>query len=217
MIVNFCFHGIGHPQQEREPGERRYWITPDTFLRTLDQVELRPNVRLSFDDGNTSDAAIALPALRERGLTATFFLLAGRLDDPASVGPAEVRELRTAGMVIGSHGWSHVSWRGLSNADAHRELVEARQVIAEVASAPVEEAAMPLGRYDRQLLHRLRAAGYRHVFTSDRMPAFAGSWRQPRFSVTANDTDESIAEILSGRFGPRVVRNLAASFVKRLR
>jgi peptidoglycan/xylan/chitin deacetylase (PgdA/CDA1 family) len=122
-----------------------------------------------------------------------------------------------AGMAIGSHGWSHVSWRGLSDVDAHRELVEARQVIAEVAGAPVDEAAMPLGRYDRRLVHRLRAADYRHVFTSDRMPARAASWLQPRFSVTASDTDESIAEILSGRLAPRVLRNLAASFVKRLR
>jgi len=35
-------------------------------------------VQLSFDDGNRSDVGIALPALLERELSATFFVVAGR-------------------------------------------------------------------------------------------------------------------------------------------
>jgi peptidoglycan/xylan/chitin deacetylase (PgdA/CDA1 family) len=217
MIVNLCFHGIGTCVREREPGESRYWVAEDMFSRILDHVVDRSDVRLSFDDGNASDAAIALPALRERGLTATFFVLAGRLDDRASLGASEIRDLRATSMRIGSHGWSHVPWRGLSDIDAHRELVEARQAIAEVSGAFVDEAAMPLGRYDRQLVRRLRAADYRHVFTSDRMPAGPGSWMQPRYSATANDTTESIAAIVAQRLTVRTVRNVAAGFAKRIR
>ncbi len=217
MIINLCFHGIGSCVTEREPGESRYWVAEDMFARILDQVVDRPDVRLSFDDGNASDAAIALPALRERGLTATFFVLAGRLDDRTSLGAGEIRELRAATMRIGSHGWSHVPWRGLADSDAHREFVEARQAIAEVSGAAVDEAAMPLGRYDRQLLRRLRGADYRHVFTSDRVPARSGSWMQPRYSATADDTTDSIAAILAQRVTVRTVRNVAVSFAKRIR
>ena len=217
MIINFCFHGVGTFTTEREPGEGRYWVTEDQFLRFLDEAAARPNVRLSFDDGNASDAEVALPALTERGLTATFFALAGRLDDASSLGAAELRQLRAAGMDIGSHGWAHVPWRGLSDADAHRELVDARGALVEASAGPVDDAAMPLGRYDRQLLTRLRAADYRTVFTSDRFPARPGSWLQARYSATATDSVESVRAILSSRPGIRPLRNMAASLVKRRR
>ena len=55
-------------------------------------------MRISFDDGNASDLEIGLPALLERGLTATFFVLAGRLGRPGSLDADEVaRCSRTAG------------------------------------------------------------------------------------------------------------------------
>ena len=37
---------------------------------------------------------------------------------------------RSAGMEVGSHGWSHIPWRGLSPADARREFVDARTALA---------------------------------------------------------------------------------------
>lgn len=217
MIVHLCFHGIGTCEREREPGEARYWVTEPMFQRVLDEAAAHPHVRLSFDDGNASDAEVALPALRERGLRATFFALAGRLDDPVSLTPADLEELRGAGMAIGSHGWAHVPWRGLSAADARRELVEAREAIAAASGATVTVAALPLGRYDRRLLGRLRSAGYRTVYTSDRFPARERSWLQPRYSVTATDTVESVRAYLTHRPGLRDARNAAVSLVKRWR
>jgi len=217
MNINLCFHGIGTIDREREPGESRYWIAEATFLRILDEVRGRPQVRLTFDDGNRSDVAVALPALRERGLSASFFALAGRLDDPASLSAADLRELRGAGMGIGSHGWTHAPWRGLSEAQARRELVDARTILAEASDGKIEDAALPLGRYDRQLLAQLKSAGYRTVYTSDRLPARSSVWLQSRYSVTAGDTAESIRSVMTHRAGMRDVRNLLASAVKRIR
>jgi len=217
VITNVCFHGIGTIDHEREPGESRYWVTEDRFLRILDEVKESPQVRLSFDDGNRSDAAIAFPALRERGLRASFFALAGRLDDPASLSSSDLRDLRGGGMVIGSHGWTHVPWRGLDEVEARRELVDARTALAEASGGAIDDAALPLGRYDRQLLGRLSRVGYRTVYTSDRLPARSSAWIQARYSVTANDTVESIRSVITHRAGLRDVRNLLASRVKRIR
>ncbi|WP_130177288.1 polysaccharide deacetylase family protein [Cryobacterium sp. SO1] len=217
MIINLCFHGIGTIEREREPGESRYWVTEDNFLRILDEVTEHPHARLSFDDGNRSDVVAALPALLERGLCASFFALAGRLDDAASLSPPDLRELRTAGMTIGSHGWTHVPWRGLGDDDAHRELIDARSLLAEASAGAIQDAALPLGRYDRGLLGRLEQAGYRTVYTSDRFPARSDSWIQARYSVSASDTVDSIRSILAGRPGVRDARNVLASAVKRLR
>ena len=217
MITNLCFHGIGTIGREREPGESRYWVTEDFFLRILDEAGESPQVRLSFDDGNRSDVAVAYPALRERALSASFFALAGRLDDPASLSSADLRDLRIAGMAIGSHGWTHTPWRGLNDQEARRELVEARAALAEASDGEIEDAALPLGRYDRQLLGRLRQFGYRTVYTSDRLPARSSAWLQPRYSVTAIDTVESIRALITHRLGVRDMRNLLAKTVKRIR
>ena len=217
MNVHLCFHGVGTCVNEREPGESRYWIRESVFLGLLEALADHPEVRLSFDDGNRSDIGIALPALRARDRRATFFPLAGRLDDPASLSAVDLRALRANGMSIGSHGWSHVPWRGLSTADAQRELVDARRVLEEASGGAVTEAALPLGRYDRESLRRLRQSGYRAVYTSDRYPTRSGSWLRARYSVTADDTVGSVMAIACRGHGIRDARNLAKSLVKRVR
>lgn len=217
MITNLCFHGIGTCITEREPGEARYWVSEHLFLEVLDAVRGLEHVRLSFDDGNRSDLTLALPALVERGLTATFFALAGRLEDPASLSAADLRELRAAGMTIGTHGWAHVPWRGLDDGEVRRELADARVALAEASGGPVDEAALPLGRYDRRLLGQLRRNGYRRVYSSDRLPTRPEVWLQPRYSITSSDTVESVRQLLDPRPGIRHVRARLAGVVKRLR
>lgn len=191
-MVNVCFHGIGTPQRALEPGEDKYWISVDAYHRILDAVMGDARVRISFDDGNLSDAEIGLPGLLDRNLTARFFVLAGRLDQPGSLAVEDVRRLSDAGMTVGSHGMDHVPWRGLAPHALHRELVDAKSRLEEVTGTHVDEAALPLGRYDRRVLGELRRAGYRTVWTSDRQWARAGAWLQPRFSVHGTDTPDTV-------------------------
>src|SRR5918911_1100678 len=96
-IVNLCFHGIGQPERALEPDEAQYWIDVDRFESLLDEAARNPSVQLAFDDGNASDVAVALPALVARGLTASFFVIAGRLGQPGSLTVAGVRALADAG------------------------------------------------------------------------------------------------------------------------
>ncbi len=217
MNIHLCFHGIGVCTSEREPGEANYWVSRSVFLSALDEVCLHQNVRISFDDGNTSDVETGLPALQERGLRATFFPLAGRLDDPASLSGADLIDLRAAGMTIGSHGWAHVPWRGLSAASARREWEDARAALAEASGGEISEAAVPLGRYDRTVLAHLKDLRYRHVYTSDRFPARESAWLQARYSIMATDTSDTVREIIAGRTRSSALRNVAASALKRLR
>jgi len=217
-VINFCFHGVGAPRRELEPGEDLYWVGPDQFLRLLDELVTWPASRLSFDDGNASDVETALPALIERGLTADFFVLAARLGMPGSLDEEAVRELRRHGMGIGTHGMSHRSWRGLDAATRTLELVAARERLSEVVNAPVDAAACPLGRYDRRLLAELRRLRYNRVFTSDRRPARPGAWLQPRYSARQPDTAHSLrAEVLTQPRLARRLRRSAVGLAKRLR
>lgn len=217
--VNVCFHGVGVPQRELEPGEDAYWVGTGTFLRILDDVMQWPvATQLSFDDGNASDVEVALPALRERGLTARFFVLAGRLDRPGSLGTDDLRTLVATGMTVGTHGMAHRPWRHLPPAERRAELVDAREAIAAAAGAPVTEAACPLGRYDRRVLAALRAGGYRHVHTSDRRRARETAWLQPRYSVRAGDDVATLrTDVLRPPSATAAARLAAVGLVKRWR
>jgi peptidoglycan/xylan/chitin deacetylase (PgdA/CDA1 family) len=215
---NILFHGIGTPKRGFEPDEEGYWLGADQFLRLLDEVADWPGVRISFDDGNSSDLEIALPALVDRGLHADFFALAGRLGQRGSLDGDGLRALHKNGMGVGTHGMWHRSWRGMDRRATHDELIAARDRLADEVGSLVDAAACPLGQYDRRLLAHLHRLGYREVFTSDRRPAHPGAWLQPRFSARATDTPESFrAHVIGRRSLPRRLRATAASVAKRLR
>ena len=217
-VLNVIFHGIGTPARELEPGEDGYWITASQFEAILDEVRQWPAVRVSFDDSNSSDLTIALPALLERGLTADFFVLAGRFGAPGSLDAGDVRELVRSGMQVGTHGMHHRLWRGLDERARDEELVQARQQIADAIGKPVTAAACPLGQYDRGTLTAMKSLGYSRVYTSDRRPADPEQWLQPRYSVYRDDTPETMrARVLAGRSLVRQARDSAVGVIKRWR
>jgi peptidoglycan/xylan/chitin deacetylase (PgdA/CDA1 family) len=216
-VVGVCFHGIGVPGPGVEPDAEEYLISRDLFLAVLDELVKHTTVEvdLTFDDGYASDVDIALPALQERGLYASYFPLAGRLGSPGRVDAAGVRALAAAGMTVGSHGMRHRSWRGLDARSDAEELSVARSMIAEAAGEPVTSAACPFGAYDRRVLTALRRHGYSRVFTSDRRRARRGDWLQPRYSVRRDDTVSTVREdILAPRPLPERLRGEAAGRVK---
>lgn len=153
------------------------------FQRVLDGVVGREDVRLSFDDGNRSDVEIAVPALLERGLHATFFVVAGRVDEPGFLAREEIRAVAESGMTVGSHGMHHRSWRETTWGELDTEINASRAVLEEIIERSVDVAACPFGHYDRRVLRAMRRAGYQHVFTSDGGSVRRGSWVQPRTSL----------------------------------
>jgi peptidoglycan/xylan/chitin deacetylase (PgdA/CDA1 family) len=216
--INLTFHGVGDPERRLDPGEQDVWVTREQFLWLLDCAAARDGVVITFDDGNASDLEHALPALRERGLRATFFVVAGRLATPGFLDASGVRALTAAGMEIGCHGMRHRSWRGLDDRALDEELVEARQILERVAGQPVTRAACPFGSYDRRVLRKLRGHGYRHVYTSDGGTARSEDFLQARHSVGPNDGAalfERISRLESP--SPRALARRAKLAIKRWR
>ncbi|MGE3622014.1 MAG: polysaccharide deacetylase family protein [Acidimicrobiia bacterium] len=218
MTPHLTFHGVGRPGRPLEAGEAAVWVDADRFAALLDEVaEHHPEAVVTFDDGNASDHDVALPALRERGLTATFFVLAGRLDTAGSLSSDQVRALVAEGMVVGSHGLSHRDWRTLDDAGLDEELVRARDVLEDVLGRPVRQAACPFGSYDRRVLARLRGAGYERVFTSDGGHAPDGRWLTPRATVHAGDDVAWLRAALAPPGALATVRAGAKRWAKGLR
>ena len=195
--VNLTFHGIGQPSRHLQAGEDAVWMDVPEFESVLDAVVGRDDVRLTFDDGNISDLNHALPALRERGLLATFFVVAGRIGTAGSLDEDDIHTLAAEGMTIGGHGMLHQSWRDLSDSELHAELVVSKRELEGLLGCSVTEAACPFGRYDRRVLRKLRAAGYQRVFTSDGGPAAFDAWMQARNTIGRGDAANLDTRILS--------------------
>jgi peptidoglycan/xylan/chitin deacetylase (PgdA/CDA1 family) len=191
--VNVTVHGIGsRPTRPLEDGEDRVWISVDQFEGLLDAAVERPDVTVTFDDGNLSDLEIGLPRLQERGLKGRFYVPAGLLGEPGRLDASGVRELHQAGMFIGSHGWAHRDWRALDWSPAgavevEEEMVRARRHLSQLTGSDVSEVAVPFGSYDRHVVRTLRRTGVTRVYTSDGGWARNGAWLQARTSIRADD------------------------------
>jgi peptidoglycan/xylan/chitin deacetylase (PgdA/CDA1 family) len=218
QTINLTFHGIGAPKRRLDAGERNVWVSRDRFVSLLDLVRARDDVAISFDDGNLSDVEHAMPALSERGLVATFFVVAGRLGTPHFVDEEAVRVLAAEGMEIGCHGMGHRPWRGLDEQALREELVDARTALERVIERPVTRAACPFGSYDRRVLRTLRGCGYERVYTSDGGTARPTDFLQARNSIGVND-DSTVLERIAAvdSTGRRALGRRAKLAIKRWR
>lgn len=198
VVVNL--HGIGDPPPGVPRDEMRFWCPrnewPDIADALAEASSEGRGVEITFDDGNTSDVEEGLPALVQRGLTATFHVCAGRIGQLGYLDGQALLHLREAGMSVGSHGWDHVDLRTLSDTELVRATRGSREHIAEACGAPVTRFAVPLGSYDRRVLQHLR--DYQTVYTSDTTSARAPSRLVPRWSYVQGWTAEFITELVRG-------------------
>jgi peptidoglycan/xylan/chitin deacetylase (PgdA/CDA1 family) len=130
-------HGIGCPHHRATDDERFYWISRQAFISLLQTIVVTRQgsnlpVAITFDDGNESDALIALPELAKRNLKAIFFVVGGRIGSPHYLDKVALRDLVSAEMEIGSHGMHHYDWRKLDALTLHTELDASRRRIEDV-------------------------------------------------------------------------------------
>jgi peptidoglycan/xylan/chitin deacetylase (PgdA/CDA1 family) len=175
----------------------------DLFLhaRTLGNSTLWPEI--TFDDGHLSNYEIALPILAARNLTATFFLTVGWIETrPNYMDWNQVQSLHAAGQQIGAHGWSHTL---LTHCDANAlitELQTARLTLEDKLGAAITTMSLPGGRFDQRVLAACKAAGYKHVYTSNphaeppSLPFLIG-----RLNLRSNTTLDTLSQLLDSRSG----------------
>jgi peptidoglycan/xylan/chitin deacetylase (PgdA/CDA1 family) len=178
------FHGLGSPSRSIDAAEASYWVAPVVLAEAI-ALAARDRLEITFDDGNDSDALIALPMLVEARVPATFFVLAGRLDQPGSLSGPQLRALMAAGMAIGNHGHDHVNWIQADDRTMRRELHDARARIQDVLGASVDTVSVPFGAFDRRVLALVADAGYRRVHTSSGTLAGITGWLVPRHTIHA--------------------------------
>ena len=219
LILNF--HGLGTPHSGVDADEEPFWLPRRTFIAMMDRIAFMGEdagapTSITFDDGNASDATIALPELVKRGLTATFFVCAERIGMPHYLDRRAIGDLQQAGMAIGSHGMRHRDWRRLDDDALDDEISEARARIADICGRPVRMVSIPFGSYDRRVLARLQREGLDCVHTSDGGLARPGAWLKPRESLDASWCARDIERVATVSPAARL-RRRAAMLYKALR
>ena len=194
----FNFHGVGEPPAAVTAAERPYWLTPERFDAILDLIATHDGARrvyITFDDGNSSDIAIALPILLSRNLRASFFITTNAISTPGFISVAGIVELHEAGMGIGSHGVTHEPFTTRIEQLA-AEVTRSLSILSNIIQRPVTEVAVPFGAYNPKVLRTLRQVGVTRVFTSDNGFTPAGAWLAPRNTVRMDTPVEAIVSLI---------------------
>lgn len=125
-----------------------------------------PCAILTFDDGHNSSLSLAMPALLDAGVTATFYVVAGFVDkNPEYMTSRQLRELAANGMLIGSHTMTHRWLPQLSETEVGRELVDSKAKLEDIIGRPVLDFALPGGHGNRRIFEVARQSEYRSVAT----------------------------------------------------
>ena len=144
------------------------WTTigPDDYLAHLTTGRALPAkpVLLSFDDAQGTHASAALPQLRRRDMTATFFAMTVVLDKPGWLSGRDVARLADAGMTVAAHTYDHARVDRYGRRDWREQLERPRELLERLAGAAVEHFAYPYGAWRPAALPHVRAAGYRSAY-----------------------------------------------------
>lgn len=119
-------------------------------------------VVLTFDDGYRDNYENALPLLRERNMTATFFVVMDFInrERPEYVTWAMVEEMAAAGMSIEAHSIDHTSLRGRSATDLEFQALRSYETLQNRLGIRARFISYPAGEYDARTIEIFRQAGY---------------------------------------------------------
>ena len=122
------------------------------------------SVAITVDDGNDSDFGIVYPLLKANGMTATFFLLAGK---EGFLDRQQLREIIDNGFSVGSHGITHRELTKLNPQELKHDLEFSKKILEDITEQPVDFFSFPYGINNKKTIRQAKNAGYKAVFTTD--------------------------------------------------
>ncbi len=117
-------------------------------------------VVITFDDGWADNYENAYPILTSFGLSATFFIITGRVGSTGYMSWAQLREMQDGGMQIESHTHSHTPLELLSNEKIKWELTHSRQIFEDNMGKQVGCISLPHGSFSDSVLEVVRQSEY---------------------------------------------------------
>jgi peptidoglycan/xylan/chitin deacetylase (PgdA/CDA1 family) len=209
----------------QRPGALPYTMTTAAFSRHMDAIAggpLKPelvseldlcgngrhrHVLLTFDDGGASAMHVA-DELARRGWKAHFFIITGRIGERTFLKPADIRTLRSAGHVVGTHSHTHPDiFRSLPRELMRTEWRVSRAILEALLGEPCTTASVPGGDISRVVLESAAEGGIRHLFTSEpllRPERIGDTWVFGRVILKAGVSATTIRQLVAFRGWQRV-------------
>ncbi len=118
-----------------------------------------PIVTTSWDDGDTRDLKLA-ELLRERGISATFYVPLKPYSSHAALSDTDLRNLADQGFEIGAHGISHENLTQIPSASVAQVVSASKQGLQDILGQEVKMFCYPGGWHNATAVQSLKAAGY---------------------------------------------------------
>ena len=183
--VVLTYHRLGAPAADGDPSVEVYTLSPTEFATHLDLIEAAScrvlpfdelaeawiagrrvaarSVAITFDDGNASDVLHAVPELARRQMRAAFFVTPAWIDTPGFLSWADLRQLLSSGMTVGTHGLDHTPLLRLDESSLRHQLRESRRLLEARLGRAVPYMALPGGAGGARELRVAFEEGYRVV------------------------------------------------------
>ena len=141
----------------------------------FDQDQSQKLTALTFDDGYSNFADLAVPILQKHGQKATVFVVAGLLgatnewdvkigDKPEPLMSLEqLVEIQRMGFEVGSHSMTHARLTELNQNDANLEIQDSKRALSEQLGQTIETFCYPYGSQNESLRAMVRDAGYKYA------------------------------------------------------
>lgn len=126
-------------------------------------------VAITFDDGNVSFAAEALPVFKKYEYPVMLFLVTEPLKHEAhgSMSVGAVKELlKNPWISIGGHTRTHPILSELSESQLQDEIANSKIELEQIFGRPVSYLAYPSGDFNASIRKMTQEAGYRLAFTT---------------------------------------------------
>lgn len=120
-------------------------------MASVDEIEKK--VAITFDDGPNPDyTEMLLAGLKERGVSATFFLLGKEVEKY----PVIVAQIQEEGHLIGTHSYEHVNLSNLSDAAAIEQVDKTNAAIHAITGEYPEYIRPPFGCWKCKLDYEMK-------------------------------------------------------------
>ncbi len=120
---------------------------------------LKPVV-ITFDDNNLNAYETGVPIMEKYGVTATFYQVAGRLDQAGTIDREKTLDLLKRGFDIQSHTMTHRVLPALPVDQIDWEFIESKRILEELTGKPVTHVAYPGTSHNATVRDRAKLAGY---------------------------------------------------------
>lgn len=209
----------------QRPGALPYTFTRAAFKRHMDAIAsgaVKPelvsaldlpgdgtqrHLLLTFDDGGASAMYVA-DELARHNWKAHFFIITGRIGERTFLKPSDIRTLRSAGHIVGTHSHTHPDiFRSLPRKRMASEWRMSRAILESLLGEPCVVASVPGGDTSRVVLESAGEGGIRYLFTSDPWLAperIGDTWILGRVILKAGVSAATIQQLVAFRGWQRV-------------